>query len=281
MTIEAVTAENEITDPNTINAGDTLDICVGNGIDDITGQPRITTTTAPPPPTIDPAVAAASGSGVAAQQAKLNALFGAHGMPGLDVDGSSGRLTEQQLCAARVALGLPASRADMDPGSAEEQALMGLTALPIPAAPPTGSGRWVLIDQTCQVLFAGEGGGRLVFAFRTSTGQAGYETRDQDGARAFRYDPATDNGGWHNSIDYPVSVDNPLNGNMYKPIYFDRGQAIHGANNVPTSPQSKGCARLPVDSQQALVDWLGLGGAGSPIWDAGQIDLTVDVQGHY
>ena len=43
----------------------------------------------------------------------------------------------------------------------------------------------------------------------------------------FRYDPATDNGGWHDSASYPVEVDNPLNGNMYKPLYFnDDGQAI-------------------------------------------------------
>ena len=57
---------------------------------------------------------------------------------------------------------------------------------------------------------------------------------------------------------YPVAEDNPLNGNMYKPLYFDRGQAIHGANNVPTSPQSKGCARLRVEHQDMLLYWLGL-----------------------
>ena len=80
-----------------------------------------------------------------------------------------------------------------------------------------------------------------MFVFRTSTGEAGFETRNQNASRVFRYDPAAANGGWHNSFDYPVTVDNPLNGNMYKPLYFDRGQAIHGANNVPTSPQ-RACA---------------------------------------
>ena len=130
-------------------------------------------------------------------------------------------------------------------------------------------------------MFVGEGSGRLVFVFRTSTGEAGFETRNQNASRVFRYDPAAANGGWHNSFDYPVTVDNPLNGNMYKPLYFDRGQAIHGANNVPTSPQSKGCARLPVANQQSLVDWLGLGGVSRAIWEAGPIDFTVSVQGHY
>ena len=117
--------------------------------------------------------------------------------------------------------------------------------------------------------------------FKTSTGEAGFETRNQNGSRVFRYNPAAANGGWHNSTAYPVAADNPLNGNMYKPLYFDDGQAIHGANNVPTSPQSKGCARLRVGDHQTLVDWLGLGGVSSPIWDSGDINFTVSVQGHY
>ena len=74
------------------------------------------------------------------------------------VDGDSGRLTEQQLCAARVALNLPISRADMDPGGAEERTLMAARSLAIPATAPVSASRWVLIDQTCQIMFAGEGG---------------------------------------------------------------------------------------------------------------------------
>ena len=280
VTVEAVALENGLSSANNINAGDSLDLCVGNGIDDITGQPRVA---APPPApgAVDPAIAAITGTGVAAQQQKLNALFSGLGLPALDVDGASGRQTEQALCAARVVLGMPASRADMEPGGPEEQALMAATSVPIPPSAPTGSSRWALIDQTCQVMFVGNGGDRVAFVFKTSTGEAGFETRNQNGSRVFRYNPAAANGGWHNSIDYPVAADNPLNGNMYKPLYFDDGQAIHGANNVPTSPQSKGCARLRVGDHQTLVDWLGLGGVSSPIWDPGDINFTVSVQGHY
>ena len=108
-------------------------------------------------------------------------------------------------------------------------------------------------------MFVGEGSSRIVFVFPTSTGEEGHETRLQDGSTVFRYDPALENDGWHNSSVYPVEADNPLNGNMYKPLYFDAGQAIHGANSVPPSPASKGCARLPVSSQDALIGWLGLG----------------------
>ena len=199
----------------------------------------------------------------------------------MTVDGDSGRLTEQQLCAARVALGMPISRADMEPGGAEEQALMAATSVGVPPSAPTWAGRWVLIDKTCQVIFAGEGAERLVFVFQTSTGSSGYETRDQNGSAVFRFDPARGNNGWHNSYDYPVAGDNPLNGNMYKPLYFDNGQAIHGANNVPTNPRSKGCARLQVPNQDALIGWLGLQDAGQPIWDANDIGLIVNAQGDY
>src|SRR5690606_7049015 len=117
----------------------------------------------------------------------------------------------------------------------------------------------------------------LVFIFPTSTGEEGYETRDQQHVRAFRYDPARDNNGWHDSTVYPVAADNPLNGNMYKPLYFDNGQAIHGSYNVPPSPASKGCARLLVEHQDAFVAWLGLADATSPVWSSDRINLVVHV----
>jgi hypothetical protein len=272
VTVAGLQAENGIADPDLINAGDDLDICVANGVNDTTGEPR--EPDAPPPS--DPVAKA-----VKAQQRKLNRLLAGTGFPPLAVDGDSGRYTQQALCAARLALGLPVSRDDMAPGSSEEQTLMAASSIPIPSTAPTGARRWALIDRTCQVMFAGEGAERLVLVFPTSTGSPGYETRDQNGSRVFRFDPARENGGWHNSTHYPVPADNPLNGNMYLPLYFDNGQAIHGANNVPTDPQSKGCVRLRVENQTALVYWLGLSNAPSPVWDEGVIDLSVSVQGQY
>lgn len=286
--IDAVVQENGIADANVISVGQQLDVCPGNGIDDLTGGPRVPPTTAPPAPsapdTPDPAPLPvdAFATGVPAQQQKLNDLFGPYGTRPLTVDGDSGRMTRQLLCAARVALGMPVSREDMAPGGAEEQALMAATGLPVPPGAPTWAGRWGLIDQHCQVLFVGQGSDDLVFVFPTSTGQGEFPTRLQDAARVFRYDPARANGGWHNSIDYPVGDDNPLNGNMYKPLYFDRGQAIHGANTVPTSPASHGCARLRVGDQDALVSWLGLDDQGSQLWNGiDRIGFTVSIVGRY
>lgn len=252
-----------------VEVGQLLDMCVDNGLDDINGTTR---------PERNAVVA---GREVTAQQEQLNMLFANLGTPELLVDGISGPITRQRLCAFRLANGLEVSTADMEAGSDEEALLMAQTELPIPQTTAIESGRWILIDQACQIMFVGQGNDRLQFVFPTSTGQAKYPTRSQDRSPAFKYNPASHNNGWHNSYDYPASDDNPLNGNMYRPLYFDRGQAIHGANNVPTKPASHGCARLRTAHMDQLVDWLGLGGLTSTTQDASLINVTVNVQGHY
>ncbi|MGA7760077.1 MAG: L,D-transpeptidase [Ilumatobacteraceae bacterium] len=268
VTIAAIQAENALAD-DLVVPDQLLDVCIDNGLDDITGEQRLERNAA--------VVAAETFLSVANQQTKLNELLTPYGFPEMPVDGESGPVTRRGLCAARLALGLPVNRSDMEPGSDEEQFLLATTALPIPPNVAT-EGRWIFIDLTCQVMLTGEGFDRLVHVFPTSTGEAGYETRLQERTRAFRFNPALNNGGWHESSIYPVADDNPLNGNMYKPLYFDRGQAIHGANNVPTSPQSKGCARLRPSHQDALVGWLGLDG---PTSSRDRINATVTVRGGY
>lgn len=264
-------AENGLVDER-LTPGDTLDVCPGNGVDDVTGSERV-----------DPSeeiVSAAIITNVQVQQMKLNLLFAELGARELAVDGIAGPVTRQRLCAARLALGLEVSTAEMAAGSEEEQILLAADELPPPPMATVDQDQWLLIDQTCQFIFAGAVD-ELVFGFPTSTGEPGHETRTSERSRAFRFDPAADTGGWHDSSEFPVSIDNPLNGNMYKPIYFDGGQAIHGANNVPTSPQSKGCARLSVEHQDLLVAWLGLQFDTAPTWSQRAINLTVSVQGAY
>ena len=202
------------------------------------------------------------------------------GIAALAVDGDSGAVTEQRLCAFRLAAGLPVSTDDMEPGSEEEAVLLDMTELPIPDTQATETSRWILIDQRCQIMFVGAGDEHLQFVFPTSTGAGPFNTRPQDRTRAYRYNPASHNGGWHNSLTYPAAEDNPLNGNMYRPLYFDGGQAIHGANNVPRSPASKGCARLRVGHQDDLLDWLGLLGGGATR-NRDRINVTVTVQGSW
>jgi hypothetical protein len=268
--VDTVSAENDLVN-NTIFPDQLLDVCVDNGLDDRTGEER-----APNQVLVEEATRA----NVELQQAKLNELFAGTGMPELTVDGASGAVTGQRLCAARLALGLPVSTLAMDAGSADEQVMMAATSLPVPTSTAMDSEHWVLIDQTCQVMFVGSGPTQLQFVFPTSTGQPGFETRLQDRSEVYRYDPAFDNDGWHDSTEFPVPEDNPLNGNMYKPLYFDGGLAIHGANNVPTSPQSKGCARLRLENQNMLIDWLGAGDIVTPVGGS-TVELTVNIQGAY
>jgi hypothetical protein len=68
---------------------------------------------------------------------------------------------------------------------------------------------------------------------------------------------------------------------MYRPIYFHRGQAIHGANNVPPEPASKGCVRVRPENQDALVAWLGLGDVDGPTYNRDRINLAVSVHGEF
>lgn len=263
-------AENGFVDR--VAPGGLVDVCANNGLDDITGEGR---------PIVDDATLdAARRANVERQQAKINELFAPYGTAPIAVDGDSGPITGQRLCAARLALGLPASVSDMQAGSDEQAALVATSQLATPTSSAIGSERWALIDRTCQVMFVGSGA-NTVFIFPASTGSEGFETRLQDRAEVFRFDPAIDNGGWHDSSEFPVGVDNPLNGNMFKPLYFDFGQAIHGANSVPPTPQSKGCVRLSVADQTTLLAWLGLDGLREETWRKSEINLTVNVQGQF
>jgi len=271
VTIASLQAENALPD-ELIVPDQLLDVCIDNGLDDISGEQRLERNAA--------IVAVETLAAVTAQQTKLNELLVPYGFPEMPVDGVSGPVTRRALCASRLALGLPVNRSDMAPGSDEEVLLLATATLPIPPNVAT-DGRWVFIDLTCQILLTGEGSDRLVNVFPTSTGEAGYETRLQERTRAFRFNPALNNGGWHESSIYPVPEDNPLNGNMYKPLYFDNGQAIHGANNVPTSPQSKGCTRLKPADQDRLVAWLGLDTISSSTYSKDRIGVTVTVRGGY
>jgi hypothetical protein len=268
--VDTISAENDLVD-DTIQPDQLLDVCVDNGLDDRTGEAREPN---------QALVAEATMANVEIQQAKLNELFAGYGIADLPIDGVSGSVTRQRLCAARLGLGLPPSTLDMAAGSEEEQILMAAPQLNIPFSAPVEEERWALVDQTCQIMFVGAGNQQLQFIFPTSTGSPGFETRLQDRSKVYRYDPAFENGGWHDSTEFPVPEDNPNSGNMYKPLYFDGGLAIHGANNVPTNPQSKGCARLRLENHNMLLDWLGIGAVTTPIGGS-SFNLTVRIEGAY
>jgi len=265
LSVEAIREENRLDDTHVLHPGDQLDVCVGNELDDVSGASRL-----PPGP-----------QAVQRQQQKLNELFAPYSIADLAVDGISGPVTRQMLCAARMGLGLRVDAIDMSEGSPEEITLFEAESLSVPDGAAVWANHWILIDKTCQVVFIGEGSEEITDVYPTSTGEPGFETRDLQGAAAFRYDPALENNGWHDSARFPVAIDNPLNGNMYKPLYFNGGQAIHGANSVPPDPRSKGCARLLPWHQDALIAWLDLDDVTDPTWRRSQIGVTVTAQGDY
>jgi hypothetical protein len=256
--------ENRLGSDAVIHPGDELDICIGNDVDDVLGVSRL----APAP------------AAVRRQQEQLNELFAPYRLIPLGIDGDSGPLTRQMVCAARMGLGLPVSVAHLTADTPEEAEILRAETLSVPAGAATWSSKWILIDKTCQVMFTGERD-QLINIYPTSTGEAGYETRAGQAFEAFRYDPAVETDGWHDSTNFPVDVDNPLNGNMYKPLYFNSGQAIHGANYVPPTPRSKGCARTFPLHQDELISWIGLADRTTPTWRAADIGVTVTVQGDY
>jgi len=265
ITLQELLDENRMVETDIIHPDDQLDVCAGNDIDDVTGASRL-----PPAP-----------AAVRAQQRKLNELFAPYVIADLAVDGDSGPLTRQMLCAARMGLGLPVNTSHLPEGSEEEATIFAATSLSVPDGAATWASRWILIDTTCQVIFTGEGEDRIVQVFPTSTGEPGYETHTVRALPAYRFDPAVENGGWHDSANFPSAVDNPQNGNMYKPLYFNGGQAIHGAGYIPPFPRSKGCARTFPYHQDLLLQWLGIDDLTEPVWNERVINATVTVQGDF
>jgi hypothetical protein len=264
VSIEGIVAENRLADGHVLHPGDILDVCIDNDVDDITGASLV----------------ASDATAVSGQQTKLNELFAPYRFVDLVIDGDSGPLTRQLLCAARMGLGLTVTGAHMAAGSAEEEALFAATSLSLPDGVDVSAEKWILIDKTCQVMFTGEGD-QLVNIYPTSTGEPGYATTNVNAVKAFRFNPALETDGWHDSTSFPVAADNPLNGNMYKPIYFNDGEAIHGAGYVPPTPRSKGCARTFPLHQDELISWLGLADVTEAIWQVSTIGLRVTVQGEY
>ena len=262
--IEGIVAENRLADGHILHPGDVLDVCIDNDVDDISGASLVAS---------DAAV-------VRRQQTKLNELFALYRFFDLVIDGDSGPLTRQLLCAARMGLGLTVTGAHMTDGSPEEETFFAANSISLPDGVDTSAGKWILIDKTCQVMFTGEGD-QLVNVYPTSTGESGHATTNVKSVKAFRFNPALVTEGWHDSTSFPVAADNPLNGNMYKPIYFNDGEAIHGAGYVPPTPRSKGCARTFPLHQNELIKWLGLADATEAIWRPATIGLRVTVQGEY
>lgn len=96
------------------------------------------------------------------------------------------------------------------------------------------------VDLVRQVLFVVDDGGTVTRVLPVSTGN-GKEFFSEGWAR----DAITHPGRYQVRQKIPGWKKSAL-GEMYYPVYFMYGTAIHGSKSVPTKPASHGCVRIPM-----------------------------------
>ncbi|MEV5409122.1 L,D-transpeptidase family protein [Thermopolyspora sp. NPDC052614] len=175
-------------------------------------------------------------------------------LPG-KIDGRYGGATLTAVWAFRKAQGLPAS------------SKIGTTvwrALENPKPPrvlvPNGKPYRVEVNLTTQLMVLYRNNRpTLISHISSGSGIPYVEWAQWNGKRQrFSGDARTPTGdykttwrrsGWHRSYL----------GQLYNPIFFNGGIALHGAYSVPLYPASHGCVRLPMHVAEVLPDLLGTG----------------------
>jgi peptidoglycan hydrolase-like protein with peptidoglycan-binding domain len=112
----------------------------------------------------------------------------------------------------------------------------------VPKPKYTHPGYSVEANLTRQVLYLAKGGS-VVRILDASSGKASTPTPTGNWTVQRRID------GWRQS-DL---------GLLWRPNYFYRGYAVHGANSVPTYPASHGCVRVPVPAMNRLWTTIRIG----------------------
>jgi peptidoglycan hydrolase-like protein with peptidoglycan-binding domain len=205
-----------------------------------------TTTTPAPPPPPEPEVLrrGAEGPIVVLVQHRLEEL----GFRPGSVDGHYGDATYAAVMAFQKHEGLdPDGHTGPITIAALQQGLLG-------AGPRGGPTPRIEIDIARQIAFvvAADGTTKII---NVSSGNGERYTHPEGGTRVAE----TPRGNFtvRSRID-GVRVA-PL-GNLYRPLYFKGGFAIHGSSNVPGYPASHGCVRTTNPDQDYLYDLLPNGG---------------------
>lgn len=146
-------------------------------------------------------------------------------------DGVFGHLTQQAVWAVQKANGLTR---DAVVGPATRRALAE-GGVPSPAA---GGGNRLEVHLRRQLILVVRGGATKE-VYNTSTGNGEYYWYD---GKRYR---ATTPTGWYRVFSTHTNgwQWGPL-GNLYRPMYFNGGIAVHGSNSIPAYPASHGCCRL-------------------------------------
>jgi peptidoglycan hydrolase-like protein with peptidoglycan-binding domain len=195
----------------------------------------ITTEPAPPP---DPSVV-----GLQRRLAELGYDIG-------DPDGGFGWRTYYSVMAFQKVEGLERTGAD----GPEVRAALARASRPGPIV-PGGEPTRVEIDLERQVLFLWQDG-RLARILSVSTGSGQHYCVGGDCDVA-----VTPTGTFHIGRKYP-GVEVSRLGQLFHPMYFYGGIAIHGSPSVPGHPASHGCVRVPMYAAASLYDQVP---AGTPV----------------
>jgi lipoprotein-anchoring transpeptidase ErfK/SrfK len=125
----------------------------------------------------------------------------------------------------------------------------GLPASMMVGAEPTRAE----IDLTRQVLFFWQSG-RLVRILPVSSGFGGHYCAD-DGSCGIAVTPV---GSYRATSKIRGLHKSPL-GELWDPVFFNQGIAIHGEPSVPSTPASHGCVRIPMQDSVWMYNQLSLG----------------------
>jgi peptidoglycan hydrolase-like protein with peptidoglycan-binding domain len=187
----------------------------------------------------------AKGPEVQALEQRLTALHYDAGK----VDGVFDASTAFAVMAFQKVLGLPRT------GRATQDVVTALqTADDPPAMLPAGGANRVEVDLKRQVLFLYRDGS-LLRILPVSTGSGKRYCVDGQCAMA-----VTPGGSFRANRKIPGLRVSRL-GQLYNPVYFNGGIAIHGAPSVPGFPASHGCVRIPMAASRWFYDTVPLGTA--------------------
>lgn len=191
-----------------------------------------TTTTARPRPVLEGLGRGARGPQVLALQQRLNALHFDVG----NLDGVYASVTAQAVMAFQKVYGLRRT------GRATDDVVAKLATAQVPGPLVAGGGATKIeVDLPRQVLFLYHGG-RLFKILPVSTGSG--RRFCVDGSCGLAVTP----GGSFRVGRRITGWRTSRLGQLYNPLYFNGGIAIHGASSVPSYPASHGCVRIPMSA---------------------------------
>ena len=170
------------------------------------------------------------------------------------VDGQFGPGTEQGVLAFQKVMGLART------GRATDDVVAALAgAGPPPALVPGGGADRVEIDLPRQVLFLYRGGS-LARVIMISSGSGRHYCE-----KGLCGDALTPLGSYHVGTKIRGLHISPL-GQLWNPLFFNGGIAIHGSPSVPTYPASHGCVRIPMSDSEWFFEQVS---SGTPVYVVG------------